>query len=264
MDKNQAPIVEYKKVSKAYKDLMVLKQIDFQIYPGEKVVLIGGSGSGKTTLARLLMTLEEPTSGEIIINKEHLYPLIQKSKNKIHQRLRNDMGMVFQQFNLFPHLTILQNVMEAPLTVQKRKKKEAKELAIRILEKVGLGDRLDYYPSQLSGGQTQRAAIARALAVQPKILIFDEPTSALDPELVGEVLKVIKEIAKEGNTAMLLITHEMRFAKEIADRVCFFEKGVIAEQGSPEKIFGNPDTQRLREFLSAYIEENKKGLQGEI
>ncbi len=258
MSETQTPIVEYKKVSKAYGDLIVLKQIDFKIYPGEKVVLIGGSGSGKTTLARLLMTLEEPTSGEILVNEEKLYPVPIKHRHKQLYRLRNDIGMVFQQFNLFPHMTILENVMEAPITVKKMKKAQAKELAMELLEKVGMGDRIDYYPSQLSGGQTQRVAIARALAMKPRILLFDEPTSALDPELVGEVLKVIKEIAQEGNTAMLLITHEMRFARDIGDRVCFFEKGVIAEEGTPEKIFTNPETDRLKEFLSGFLDESKK------
>jgi polar amino acid transport system ATP-binding protein len=249
------PIVSYKKITKVYDELEVLKGIDFDIYPAEKVALIGPSGSGKTTLARLLMTLEKPTSGTIEVEGEYLWHeeingKLVKAGNKHLRKMRKDIGMVFQHFYLFPHMTVLKNVMEAPVTVLGMSKKEARNQAEEMIEKVGLEDKLDVYPSQLSGGQKQRVAIARALVMKPKIMLFDEPTSALDPELVGEVLDVIKEIADEGDMTMLLITHEMDFAKEIADRVAFFNEGVIAEQGSPEELFNNPKTARLQSFLS--------------
>ena len=251
------PIVIYKQVTKAYGDLNVLKKIDFKIYPGEKVVLIGSSGSGKTTLMRLLMMLEEPTGGEIYVEGERIFPAIHHSENKKVHQIKNDIGMVFQQFNLFPHMTILENIMEAPVHVKKEPKAQARAYALELLEKVGLSDKADAYLSQLSGGQTQRVAIARALAMRPKILLFDEPTSALDPELVGEVLKVIKEIAQDGSTTMLLVTHEMKFARDVADRVCFFDKGVISEQGSPQEFFENPKTERLKQFLNRFLHTGK-------
>lgn len=249
------PIVSYKKITKVYDKLEVLKGIDFDIYPAEKVALIGPSGSGKTTLARLLMTLEKPTSGTIEVEGEYLWHekingKLVKAGNKHLHEMRKNIGMVFQHFYLFHHMTVLKNVMEAPVTVLGMSKKEAKNQAEEMIEKVGLEDKLDVYPSQLSGGQKQRVAIARALVMKPKIMLFDEPTSALDPELVGEVLDVIKEIADEGDMTMLLITHEMDFAKEIADRVAFFNEGVIAEQGTPEELFNNPKTARLQSFLS--------------
>lgn len=251
------PIVSYKKITKAYGELEVLKHIDFDIYPGEKVALIGPSGSGKTTLARLLMTLEEPTSGTIEVEGRNLWHeevngKLVKAKGKHLREMRKSIGMVFQHFYLFPHMTVLKNVMEAPATVLGLSKKEAKLQAEEMLEKVGLKDKLDVYPAQLSGGQKQRVAIARALVMKPNIMLFDEPTSALDPELVGEVLDVIKEIAVESDMTMLLITHEMDFAKDIADRVAFFNEGVIAEQGPPEDIFNNPKTPRLQAFLSRF------------
>lgn len=251
------PIVKYTNISKSYGDLQVLRGIDLEIAPGEKVALIGPSGSGKTTLARLLMTLEEPTSGTIEVNGEQLWHrlvngrLVKANEKHLHQ-VRGNIGMVFQHFNLFPHMTILRNVMEAPVKVLRLSKEEAKERAITMLEKVGLSEKLKAYPAQLSGGQKQRVAIARALVMRPKVMLFDEPTSALDPELVGEVLEVIKEIAAEGEMAMLLITHEMGFAKDVADRVLFFDEGRIIEQGPPEKIFNHPESARLRAFLSRF------------
>lgn len=247
----------YKEVSKSYDGLDVLKSVDLDIDHGEIVGLIGPSGSGKTTFARLLMTLEEPSGGEIFIDGQPLWhekkkDSLVKASEKHLRKMRGNIGMVFQHFHLFPHMTVLKNVMEAPITVLDMPKKEAESLAKSILDKVGLLDRLDYYPANLSGGQKQRVAIARALVMSPKILIFDEPTSALDPELVGEVLDVIKDIAKEGETAMLLITHEMEFARDIADRIVFFDEGHIVEEGVPEEIFNNPKTPRLQSFLSRF------------
>lgn len=256
------PIVEYRDVYKSFGDIEVLKGIDFDIYPGEKVVLIGPSGSGKTTFARLLMTLEQISGGTISIHGDYLWhevdengELIPASKEHIH-KMRSKVGMVFQDFNLFPHMTALENVIEAPITVNGMDKAEAEEEGKRILDRVGLLDRADNYPSQLSGGQQQRVAIARALIMKPEVLIFDEPTSALDPELVGEVLAVIKSIAKEEDISMLLITHEMSFAMDIADRVAFFEDGHIVEQGPPAEIMDNPQSERLQEFLEYFMASN--------
>lgn len=248
------PIVKYNNVSKSYGDLEVLQDINFTINPGEKVALIGPSGSGKTTLARLLMTLEYPTKGTINVNGDLLWheevngELKPASEKHLH-KVRGSIGMVFQHFHLFPHMTVLKNVMEAQMVVLGVPKKEAQEQAIKLLEKVGLGDKLKNYPAQLSGGQKQRVAIARALVMRPSVMIFDEPTSALDPELVGEVLEVIRAIADEGEMAMLLITHEMDFAKDIADRVAFFDSGHIIEENTPEEIFNNPQSERLQSFL---------------
>ncbi len=249
------PIVSYQDVTKTYGDLKVLQDIDFNIYPGEKVALIGPSGSGKTTLARLLMTLERPDSGTIKVNGENLWQekvngKLVKAKEKHLHEMRKNIGMVFQHFYLFPHMNVLNNVTEAPTTVLGLSKEEAEQQAVEMLEKVGLSDKLDDYPSQLSGGQKQRVAIARALVMKPNIMLFDEPTSALDPELVGEVLDVIKEIASEDDMTMLLITHEMEFAREIADRIAFFNDGVIAEQGEPDELMNHPKTPRLQSFLS--------------
>lgn len=251
------PMVRYQKISKSYGDLKVLKDVDLNIAPGEKVALIGPSGSGKTTLARLLMTLEEPTSGTIEVDGELLWhqeingKLIKATESHLH-KIRGKIGMVFQHFNLFPHMTVLRNVTAAPINVLGFKPDEAKKRAISMLDKVGLSDKLNTYPALLSGGQKQRLAIARALVMRPKIMLFDEPTSALDPELVGEVLEVIKEIADEGEMAMLLITHEMNFAQDIADRVAFFDEGRIIEQGPPKKIFYNPQSPRLQSFLHRF------------
>jgi polar amino acid transport system ATP-binding protein len=251
------PIVRYRKVSKTFGGLTILHEIDLDIAPAEKVAVIGPSGSGKTTLARLLMTLEEPTSGTIEVNGELLWHkrvkgrLVRADERHLH-KMRGNIGMVFQHFNLFPHMNILRNVTEAPIHVLGLSREEAVERAVTMLEKVGLGDKLEAYPSHLSGGQKQRVAIARALVMRPNVMLFDEVTSALDPELVGEVLAVIKEIAREGEMAMMLITHEMDFARDVADRVIFTDGGTIVEEGSPEQIFLDPQSPRLQAFLSRF------------
>ncbi len=249
------PVVSYRKVTKRYGELEVLHGIDLDIAAGEKVALIGPSGSGKTTIGRMLMTLEEPTSGMIEVEGEPLWHMERKGKlvraNEQHlHRMRSRIGMIFQHFNLFPHMKVLRNVTEAPRKVLGLDKEEAHERAVEMLCKVGLEDKLDVYPSKLSGGQKQRVAIARALVMRPKVMVFDEVTSALDPELVGEVLSVIREIAEEGEMAMMLITHEMDFAREVADRVIFKADGRIVEEGKPEDIFERPQSERLRAFLN--------------
>ncbi|SES98213.1 amino acid ABC transporter ATP-binding protein, PAAT family [Oceanobacillus limi] len=254
---NEDAIVSYKNITKSFGDVEVLKGIDLDIKPAEKVALIGPSGSGKTTIIRMLMTLEQPTSGEIIVDGKNLWHMEKNGElvpatEKHLREVRGDIGMVFQHFNLFPHMTILENCMTAPIHVQKEDKASAKKRSIEMLEKVGLGDKLDNYPSQLSGGQKQRVAMARALVMRPKVMLFDEVTSALDPELVGEVLEVIRDIAKEGEMAMVLVTHEMEFALDIADRVIFLDNGVIAEQGPPSKVLENPDNERLQQFLHRF------------
>jgi polar amino acid transport system ATP-binding protein len=239
-----------------------LREIDFDLAPAEKVAVIGPSGSGKTTFARVLMTLEKPSSGTIEVDGQLLWhkkvggKLVPANEKHLH-KVRGKIGMVFQHFNLFPHMNVLRNITEAPIKVLGLSKEEAIERAKTMLDKVGLLDKMDAYPSQLSGGQKQRVAIARALVMQPKVMLFDEVTSALDPELVGEVLGVIKEIAAEGEMAMMLITHEMGFAREVADRVVFFDEGRIMEEGPPEKIFGNdhPKSPRLSKFLSSFFQQ---------
>lgn len=251
------PMVKYTGVTKSFGDREVLKGIDLDIAPGEKVAIIGPSGSGKTTLGRMLMTLEEPTTGTIEIDGVHLWHMSKKGRlvraNEKHlHEMRGRVGMVFQHFNLFPHRTVLQNITEAPRRVLKLSKEEAEERAFEMLRKVGLDDKLADYPAQLSGGQKQRVAMARALVMRPKVMVLDEVTSALDPELVGEVLEVIREIADEGEMAMMLITHEMDFAKEIADRVIFCADGNIVEEGTPEAIFEHPQTERLQSFLKRF------------
>ncbi|WP_323373477.1 ectoine/hydroxyectoine ABC transporter ATP-binding protein EhuA [Paenibacillus sp. JNUCC32] len=251
------PMVKYAGVTKSYGDLQVLKGIDLEMQPGEKVAVIGPSGSGKTTMGRMLMTLEEPTEGTIEVDGELLWHMEEKGRlvraNEKHlHRMRCNVGMVFQHFNLFPHMNVLRNVTEAPRKVLGLSKEEAEERAVSMLGKVGLSDKLKMHPSNLSGGQKQRVAIARALVMRPKVMVFDEVTSALDPELVGEVLEVIREIAEEGEMAMMLITHEMDFAKEIADRVIFGADGRIVEQGTPEEIFDHPKSERLQSFLQRF------------
>ncbi|SDG72219.1 polar amino acid transport system ATP-binding protein [Desulfosporosinus hippei DSM 8344] len=221
----------------------VINGIDATVSPGEVVVLIGASGSGKSTFLRCLNGLEALTSGEILIDS---VPLERNSKNL--KQIRRQVGMVFQQFNLFPHLTVLENIIEAPVHVLNRPKSHAIKDAQELLSKVGLFDKQNCYPGTLSGGQGQRVAIARALAMHPKIMLFDEPTSALDPELVGEVLTVMKQLAEDGMT-MVVVTHEMGFAKEVADRVIFIDEGRIVEEGSPTQIFGNPQETRTQTFL---------------
>lgn len=252
------PIVRYQSIHKSFGELEVINGIDLDIFAGEKIALIGPSGSGKTTLGRMLMTLEEPTSGSILIEDEPLWQMERKGKivraNEKHlHRIRSKIGMVFQHFNLFPHMSVLKNVTLAPRSVLQLSKDEAEERAVLMLRKVGLEQKLHDFPAQLSGGQKQRVAIARALVMQPKVMVFDEVTSALDPELVGEVLTVIKDIADDDDMAMLLITHEMEFAREVADRIVFGAEGRIVEQGTPEELFENPQSDRLKTFLQRFL-----------
>lgn len=251
------PIVKFKDVHKSFGDFQVLNGIDLNIAPSEKICIIGPSGSGKTTIIRMLMTLEEPTSGDILVQDVNLWKMKRGEQfipaNEKHLRqVRSDIGMVFQHFNLFPHMTILDNCMVAPIHVKKQKKPEAKTLSEEMLIKVGLKEHMHKYPSQLSGGQKQRVAMARALVMKPKIMLFDEVTSALDPELVGEVLEVLRDIANEGETAMVLVTHEMDFALEVADRVLFLDKGVIAESGTARKVIEHSENERLQTFLKRF------------
>lgn len=240
-------IIQVKNLHKYYGNLEVLKGIDCTITEGEVVCVIGPSGSGKSTFLRCLNRLEEITSGQVIINGHDL-----TTPNVDINKVRTEVGMVFQRFNLFPHKTVLDNVALAPLKVLKMNESEARQKALMLLDKVGLKDKANVYPEKLSGGQMQRVAIARALAMNPKIMLFDEPTSALDPELVGEVLSVMKDLAKEGMT-MVVVTHEMGFAKEVADRVIFMDKGIIQEEDKPEAIFTDPKNERTREFLSKVL-----------
>lgn len=240
-------IIEIKKLYKYYDDLEVLLGIDLNIEESEVVCIIGASGSGKSTLLRCITFLEEKDDGEIWFDGTQ----INKTKSDIN-KVRQEIGMVFQNFNLFPHMTVAENVMEGPVTVKDFSKKEAREIALELLEKVGIEEKADEYPAMLSGGQQQRVAIARALAMEPKVLLFDEPTSALDPELVGEVLKVMKDLANEGMT-MVVVTHEMGFAKEVSDKVVFIDQGNIVEQGSPDQIFENPNKERLKSFLGEIL-----------
>ena len=239
-------VISAKNLKKHYGQLEVLKDISVDITEGEVLCIIGPSGSGKSTLLRCLNRLEEIQSGTITILGEELV------NNKNIDKLRQDIGMVFQSFNLFPHLTVLENMTLAPLELKKMNKKDATEKALGLLEKVGLQYKKDVYPDTLSGGQKQRVAIARALAMNPKIMLFDEPTSALDPEMVGEVLKVMKDLAQEGMT-MVVVTHEMGFAKDVSDRVIFMDQGYILEEGPPEEIFTAPTSERCKEFLDKVI-----------
>ena len=234
-------------LKKSYGDLEVLKSIDLQVQEGEVVCLIGPSGSGKSTLLRCLNLLEEVTGGEVRVNGIDL-----TNKGTNINQVRENIGMVFQHFNLFPHLTILDNITLAPVELKKATKEQAKEKAMELLNRVGLQDKASAKPDQLSGGQKQRVAIARALAMNPDIMLFDEPTSALDPEMVGEVLAVIKQLAQEGMT-MVIVTHEMGFAREVADRVLFMDGGYIVEQGTPQEIFGNPQNERTKDFLNKVL-----------
>lgn len=225
----------------------VLKGVDYHIKKGEVVVVIGPSGSGKSTFLRCLNLLEEPTKGEIIFEDQNI------TDNNIDiNKIREKMGMVFQQFNLFPHKTVLENITIAPINVKNKSKTEAEEKAKELLKRVGLLDKASAYPASLSGGQKQRIAIARALAMEPDVMLFDEPTSALDPEMVGEVLGVMKDLAKEGMT-MVVVTHEMGFAREVGDRIIFMDGGNIVEQGTPEEIFDNPKNPRTKDFLSKVL-----------
>jgi ABC-type polar amino acid transport system ATPase subunit len=242
-------IIRAVKLNKYFGDKHVLKDIDFEVRKREVVALIGPSGSGKSTLIRCLNGLEKASSGEIYIHGQRLDPYLSV---KQLSPIRREIGMVFQNFNLFPHMTVLQNVIEAPLLVRKLPKDQAVALGEKLLVKVGLLEKRDVYPSRLSGGQKQRVAIARALAMQPRALLFDEPTSALDPELVGEVLKVMKDLAYEGST-MVVVTHEMQFARDVSDRVVFMSEGVIVEQGDPQEIFKHPKQKRTQVFLERVL-----------
>jgi polar amino acid transport system ATP-binding protein len=253
------PMVKFDKVTKRYGPLTVLDELDLDVGRGEKVAIIGPSGSGKTTVLRMIMTLEKIDDGVIHVDGEPLTHMMRNGRlvpaDARHIRqVRAKIGMVFQHFNLFPHMTALANCTEAPMTVLGLKRKEAEERAGDLLAMVGLADKRGHYPSQLSGGQQQRVAIARALAMRPKVMLFDEVTSALDPELVGEVLNVIRKLGAEHDLTMLMVTHQMGFAKEFADRVCFFYQGRIAEQGSPAELFGAPKSDRTRQFLRAVLE----------
>lgn len=245
-------IVQVKNLRKSFKNKEILKGIDLFIKKGEKVVIIGPSGTGKSTLLRCLNYLEEPSSGEIILDGEKFVDPTQKRNEKHIAKIRTDIGMVFQQFNLFSFKNVIENVMFAQLKIRKKSKKEAHEQAVYYLNKVGMGEHLYKYPHQLSGGEKQRVAIARALAMNPKVMLFDEATSALDPELVGEVLKVIKDLAEEGMT-MVLVTHEMKFAEEAADRIIFMDGGVIIEEGEARNFFKDPKKDRTREFISRVL-----------
>ena len=251
------PIVKYENVHKTFGDVKVLKGINLEIMPGEKIAVIGPSGSGKTTIIRMLMTLEQPTSGKIIVDGNYLWHMEKNGKlvpaNEKHLReVRGDIGMVFQHFNLFPHLTILENCTLAPIWVKKMPKREAEEVAMHFLERVRIPEQAKKYPGQLSGGQQQRVAIARALCMNPRIMLFDEPTSALDPEMVKEVLEVMISLAEEGMT-MICVTHEMGFARQVANRVIFMDQGQIIEQNDPEAFFSNPQHERTKLFLSQIL-----------
>ncbi len=253
------PAVRMRKVSKAFGDNVVLNDLDLDVAPGERVVIIGPSGSGKTTILRVCMTLERIDSGTIEINGEHLYHEddgsggLKPAREKHIRNVRSHIGMVFQHFNLFPHMSALENVTLAPIKVHDVPKDEAYELGHQLLEKVGLAQHANHTPGQLSGGQKQRVAIARSLAIDPAVMLFDEVTSALDPELVGEVLAVLRDIAEEGSTTMMLVTHEMGFAREVADRVVMFDHGRILEEGTPEQILQEPEHERTKTFLQAVL-----------
>ncbi|MEV8466486.1 ATP-binding cassette domain-containing protein [Fluviibacterium sp. DFM31] len=248
------PVIEIRELHKAYGQLEVLKGVSINAHKGDVVSLIGSSGSGKSTILRCLNLLEDSQSGEILFDGE---PIAWKGEGHNRRpadgkqvlRVRTNLSMVFQQFNLWAHLTVLENVMEAPVTVLRQDKAEVEARARGLLDKVGIGDKCDVYPAQMSGGQQQRAAIARALCMEPQALLFDEPTSALDPELEQEVIKVIKDLAAEGRT-MLIVTHDMRMARDISSHVVFLHQGLIEEQGPPETLFDAPRSDRLRQFLS--------------
>ncbi|YCI77720.1 amino acid ABC transporter ATP-binding protein [Bacillus sp. R1-10] len=242
-------MINIKNLHKSFGDLEVLKGIDLEVEQGKVIVLIGPSGSGKTTFLRCLNLLEVPTDGTIEIDETVMDFKKPVKKNSITS-FRSLTGMVFQSYNLFPHKTALENVMEGPIIVKNIAKQQAKETAATLLTKVGLGEKIDFYPFQLSGGQQQRVGIARALAMEPKVMLFDEPTSALDPELVGDVLQVMKDLAKDEGMTMIVVTHEMRFAREVADEVIFMDEGKIMERGTPEQIFTNPKEARTRKFLN--------------
>ncbi|MCR4631542.1 MAG: amino acid ABC transporter ATP-binding protein [Treponema sp.] len=240
-------MIEVKNLKISFGDLHVLKDVSIHIKQGEKIVVIGPSGSGKSTFLRCLNRLENPSGGTILFEGKDM-----TSPDTDLDIPRRKMGMVFQNFNLFPHLTVMQNITLAPVTLKLKSQEEAEKDALRLLERIGLTEKANVYPSTLSGGQKQRIAIVRALAMQPDVMLFDEPTSALDPEMVGEVLNVMKDLAKEGMT-MVVVTHEMGFAREVADRVLFMNGGYIEEEGTPEQIFQNPKSERLQQFLKSVL-----------
>jgi len=254
MPLSSSPIVQVRDLHKSFGPLEVLKGIDMDIASGDVVVVFGRSGSGKSTFLRCLNFLEEPTSGTIDIAGIRVTTGLPTRRRKEQVRqLRIRCGMVFQQFNLFPHMSVIDNITEAPIRVAKVGKGEARERALTLLERVGLADKADEYPIRLSGGQQQRVAIARALAMRPEVMLFDEPTSALDPELIHEVLAVMRDLAQSHSTTMVVVTHEMGFAREVANRMCFFHEGVILEQGTPEQMFNNPQQPETRRFLQAVM-----------
>jgi polar amino acid transport system ATP-binding protein len=240
-------IISMTKINKFYDDFHVLKNIDFSVKKGEIVVVCGPSGSGKSTLIRCINGLEDIDNGDIVVDKLNIH---QSRKNL--QEIRSEVGMVFQHFNLFPHLTILENITIAPTLVKSMKKSEVEDIAMKLLEKVKLADKANSYPADLSGGQKQRVAIARSLAMKPKIILFDEPTSALDPETIGDVLSVMKDLAQE-NFTIVCVTHEMGFAKEVGDRIVFMDHGVIIEENTPEEFFNNPQSNRAKKFLNEIL-----------
>ena len=247
MTTNAQSLIEVKNLQKSFGDIHVLRGIDIDIKKGDVVVVIGPSGSGKSTFLRTLNLLEMPTGGQIVYNGTDI-----TDKHADVNLHRQKMGMVFQQFNLFPHMTVLKNMTIAPMKLLKKSKAEAEAKAMELLEKVGLADRADAYPSQLSGGQKQRVAIVRALCMEPEVMLFDEPTSALDPEMVGEVLEVMKQLALD-NMTMVVVTHEMGFAKEVGSRVVFIDEGIIMEENTPEEFFENPQCDRLKTFLAKVL-----------
>jgi len=259
VDAHSDVMVRMRRINKIFGENHVLRDLDLDVAPSEKVVIIGPSGSGKTTILRVIMTLERPNSGTVEIDGRHLYheprngDVVEAGEKHIRE-VRTDISMVFQHFNLFPHMTALENVTLAPVKVLGLTREEAHERGTDLMKMVGLGDKADHYPAELSGGQKQRVAIARSLAMRPKVMLFDEVTSALDPELVGEVLAVLKDIASQGTMTMMLVTHEMGFAREAADRVLMFDHGQVLEEGTPERLLRDPEHERTRSFLRAVLE----------
>jgi polar amino acid transport system ATP-binding protein len=254
------PVVSAQKICKSFGSVDVLKGIDLEVHEREVLCLIGPSGSGKSTLLRCINHLEKIDAGRLYV--DGVLVGYKQRGDKLHELRekevavqRKDIGMVFQRFNLFPHMTALENIMEAPIQVRREPKAQARQRALELLDRVGLADKAKNYPAQLSGGQQQRVAIARALAMQPKLMLFDEPTSALDPELVGDVLGVMKQLAKDGMT-MVVVTHEMQFAREVADKVLFMDGGVVVEEGPPDQVIGNPREERTKEFLARVLNPN--------
>ncbi|WP_051062606.1 ectoine/hydroxyectoine ABC transporter ATP-binding protein EhuA [Ilumatobacter nonamiensis] len=258
-DSAATPAVRMRGVNKAFGDNVVLRELDLDVAEGERVVIIGPSGSGKTTILRVCMTLERPDSGTIELEGQHLYhekhgDKLKPAREKHIRQVRSNAGMVFQHFNLFPHMSALENITLAPMKTQGVSRDEAEEHGLELLDKVGLRAHANHTPGQLSGGQKQRVAIARSLATGPKVMLFDEVTSALDPELVGDVLSVLRDIAEEGETTMMLVTHEMGFAREVADRVLMFDSGQIIESGKPSDLLGDPQHERTKSFLGAVFD----------